>query len=936
MPHVAAEERAPVFEVDVLPVITRKCGACHSEKVQKGGLNLVSMTSVRRGGESGEALIAESLDDSLLWTMVDGGGMPPEGEPQLTADELGVIRRWLTMGAESTMPVEQADTRLTQHDILPIVLLRCTTCHGARIQRGGVDLRTPEAMKKGGKNGPALVAGDPDNSLMIQRIESNACPPRDQLLKYFVRRPGEAEVRVLRKWIAEGAQEYEILPDVATTEPDPLVTDEDRQHWAFLPPRQVTEHASIDGFLAEKLDAVGLAMAPEADRDTLIRRAYIDLVGMPPSLTDWKKWHDSPNADWYEQMIDELLDSPHYGERWGRYWLDLAGYADSEGGVSADPLREVAWKYRDYVIKSFNDDKPYDRFLIEQLAGDELVDVANEPVVTQDMVDNLIATGFLRMGIDQTGSRTMNFVPERLGVIDDAIHVLGSSVMGLTLECARCHSHKYDPIPQRDYYRLKAVFQGAYDEHDWLTFKNRYLSDATPEHQQRVAEVNPPLEVKLKKLTSQLKKAENEVRLELLRQHYPNQSEEDRTETLRALGVADNNRSLPQRILVEMLQTVELIPDEDQPHAVVEALHVVAQLEDEIASVVSEMEPPLKVRALWDRGEPSPTYVLLRGEHDKPGTLVGPGVPSVLTNGQTPFVATPPFPEGTPKTGRRLAFARWLTQPDHPLTARVLVNRVWHHHFGTGLVKSLENFGVKGETPTHPELLDWLAIQFVDHGWSVKELHRMMMNSRAYKQSSEVSEESHRLDPQNQLLSRMSLKRMDAESLRDSLLFVSGKLDNRSGGPPDAISVDRDGLVSIEPSKEGKWRRSVYLQYRRTEIPSLMATFDYPVMGPNCISRSVSTVSLQPLTMMNGKHVRELAVAFAERVESQLDEQSDDGGRVSLVYQMAFSRSPTDEERQLGLDALKQLRMKWKDQPEMSLVTYCHTILNSAQFLYVD
>ena len=212
----------------------------------------------------------------------------------------------------------------------------------------------------------------------------------------------------------------------------------------------------------------------------------------------------------------------------------------------------------------------------------------------------------------------------------------------------------------------------------------------------------------------------------------------------------------------------------------------------------------------------------------------------------------------------------------------------------------------------------------------------MMMNSRAYKQSSEVSEESHRLDPQNQLLSRMSLKRMDAESLRDSLLFVSGKLDNRSGGPPDAISVDRDGLVSIEPSKEGKWRRSVYLQYRRTEIPSLMATFDYPVMGPNCISRSVSTVSLQPLTMMNGKHVRELAVAFAERVESQLDEQSDDGGRVSLVYQMAFSRSPTDEERQLGLDALKQLRMKWKDQPEMSLVTYCHTILNSAQFLYVD
>ncbi|MCA9033136.1 MAG: DUF1549 domain-containing protein, partial [Planctomycetaceae bacterium] len=448
------------------------------------------------------------------------------------------------------MPAEQAETRLTQHDVLPIVLLRCTTCHGARIQRGGVDLRTPAAMKKGGKNGPALVAGDPDNSLMIQRIESNACPPRDQLLKYFVRRPGDAEVRILRKWIAEGAQEYEILPDVATTKPDPLVTDEDRQHWAFQPPRQSTEHSSIDGFLAEKLDAAGLAMAPEAGRDTLIRRAYIDLVGMPPSLTDWKKWHDSQHADWYEQMIDELLDSPRYGERWGRYWLDLAGYADSEGGVSADPLREVAWKYRDYVITSFNNDKPYDQFLIEQLAGDELVDVANEPVVTQEMVDNLIATGFLRMGIDQTGSRTMNFVPERLGVIDDAIHVLGSSVMGLTLECARCHSHKYDPIPQRDYYRFKAIFQGAFDEHDWLTFKNRKLQIATPEQRQRVAKVNPPLTAQIKKLDTQRKQAIADYQRELLRQHYPDQSAADREETIRALKVADNNRTLPQRILV--------------------------------------------------------------------------------------------------------------------------------------------------------------------------------------------------------------------------------------------------------------------------------------------------------------------------------------------------------------------------------------------------
>lgn len=931
-----AEESAPVFEKDVRPILTRKCGQCHSEKVRKGALDLSSMTSLRKGGESGEAAIAETVEESMLWIMIDGGGMPPEEQPQLTAEELKTIRQWLAGGARSTTPEEQQESRLTQHDVLPIVLLRCAPCHGARIQRGGVDLRTPGAMKRGGKNGPALIPGDPDHSLMMRRIESEACPPREQLLKYFVRRPGASEVKILRDWIAAGAPEIEIKPDVATTELDPLVTDEDRQHWAFQPLQTKFELDSIDEFIKEKLKANGLTMAPRADRDTLIRRAYIDLIGMPPSVEEWRRWHDSDAPDWYATMIDTLLNSPRYGERWGRYWLDLAGYADSEGGVSADPIREVAWKYRDYVINAFNDDKPYDRFLTEQIAGDELLDDANAPVVTQEMVDNLIATGFLRMGIDQTGSRTMNFVPERLGVIDEAINVLGSGVMGLTLECARCHSHKYDAIPQRDYYRLKAVFQGAYDEHDWLTFKNRSLQVDTPERRARVAEVNPPLAKRLKKLSADLKAAENAVRIELLRQHYPEQSEEDRNETLRALGIADNNRSLPQRILVEMLQKAEIIPNEDQPLSVMAARQVVAKIRDEIDSTQRKMEPSLTIRALWDRGEPSPTYILRRGEHDNPGPLVGPGVPSVLTDGRTPLTVEPPFPEGTPKTGRRLAFARWLTQPDHPLTARVLVNRVWYHHFGTGLVKSLENFGVNGDRPSHPELLDWLATKFVDRGWSVKALHRLIMNSQTYRQSSRVTEESHRRDPQNRLLSHKSMRRMDAEALRDSLLFVSGRLDDRAGGFPDSISVDRDGLISVKPSTDGRWRRSIYLQYRRTEIPSMMATFDYPVMGPNCVSRSVSTVSLQPLMLMNGNHVRELARSFAARVESLLDEGAADGERVDAVYQIAFSRLPNDRERQLGITTLQELRAGWKDQPDLALLTYCHTILNSAEFLYVD
>ena len=294
------------------------------------------------------------------------------------------------------------------------------------------------------------------------------------------------------------------------------------------------------------------------------------------------------------------------------------------------------------------------------------------------------------------------------------------------------------------------------------------------------------------------------------------------------------------------------------------------------------------------------------------------------------------FPDGTPKSGRRLAFARWLTQPEHPLTARVMVNRIWHHHFGTGLVKTLENFGVKGERPSHPELLDWLAVEFVERGWSIKEMHRLLMNSRTYRQSSRVSDDRLAADPQNRLLSRMPMRRMDAEALRDSLLFVAGRLDLAAGGPPDGISVDRNGLVSVEESANGGWRRSVYLQYRRTEIPTMMDTFDYPEMGPNCVQRSVSTVSPQSLMLMNNDHIRELAGDFAERVLASLPERAAAGDLADAVYQIALSRKPSHEERQLAETALKDLKIAWQGDSEAVLHSFCHTILNSAAFSYVD
>lgn len=929
-------EKASIFEKEIRPILAASCDKCHSSRIRKGGLDLSSLAALRRGGESGEPLVAESLDDSLLWTMVESGHMPPETEPPLSPERKAQIRDWI-VSAGHAGEAALAERPLTQHDVLPIFLLRCTTCHGARLREGDLDLRTRDAMLSGGSSGPALVPGDPANSRLIKRIESHACPPRERLLKAFVRRPSTSEVKTLRDWIASGARLGNIVPDIASTQHDPLVSDEDRQHWAFRPPLGQPQAKSIDDFILRRLHEVGLEFAPEADRDTLIRRAYLDLTGIPPSRTDWKRWHSHEDANWYRRMIEHLLESPRYGERWGRYWLDLAGYADSEGGVSADPIRQVAWKYRDYVVRAFNNDKPYDRFLMEQLAGDELLDYENASSVTAEMVENLVATGFLRMGIDQTGSRTMNFVPERLGVISDAITVVGEGLMGLTIGCARCHSHKYDPIPHRDYYRFKSIFQGALDEHDWLTFKNRTLDVAVPAARKRESETNPRLKAEIKQLESKRKAAVADWRLELLRQHYPEQEENDRQETLRALRIADNNRTQPQRVLVEMLQRVQLVPDAQQPDAVLEARGKVEDLEQTILQVTRQLEPPLAIRALWDRGEPSPTYVLRRGEHDKPGRLVGPGVPSVLTDGRTPFDVRPPFPNGTPKSGRRLALARWLTRPDHPLTARVIVNRVWYHHFGTGIVKSLENFGVQGDRPSHPELLDWLAVEFTERGWSIKELHRLIMNSRTYRQTSRVSDRRHRLDPQNRLVSRMQLRRMDAEALRDSLLFVSGKLDETPGGPPDPVAVNADGLVSVIPTPDDRWRRSIYLQYRRTAVPTMMETFDYPEMGPNCLARNVSTVAPQSLMLMNSQHVRDLAAAFAARVAALLGRNGGDTpARVETVYQLALNRLPTDRERQLGIAALNELQTTQQLEPLLALETYCHTIFNSAAFLYID
>ncbi len=934
------------FEGAVQPVLQAHCVECHNPTARKANLDLTTAEGVVRGGEDGSIFQTGDPKHSLLYEMVHTGEMPREKE-RLSAEEIEVIRDWIAGGAKFRNPPVLPDEPPNQHDVIPILLLRCTVCHGPRKQDGGVDLRNRAAILKGGKNGPAMILGKPDESPLIRRIESEACPPQGQLLKYFVKRPTREEVATLREWIAAGAPEKDIKPDAPSSGIDPLVTDEDREHWAFQPPKPVAVPDAgpgasgnpVDAFIARRLAEKGMRFSPEADRRALIRRAYFDLVGLPPNVEELDRWMSRESGRWFEELVDELLASPRYGERWGRYWLDLAGYASSEGGISADTVRQVEWKYRDYVIRAFNDDKPYDRFLLEQIAGDELADYTDAAAVTPEIVDNLIATGFLRMGIDETGSRTMNFVPERLGVIADALRVVGSGVMGLTLECARCHGHKYDPIPLRDYYRLKAVFQGAFDEHDWMSWKNRKLTVATPEDRKHYASASASIGREIKSLESKRRNEISSLQNKYFKERRPTLSDELYEEFKVAQKVSQGRVTLRQEELLAKYETF-LKPTEAQlremhPELAAELDAIDARLAD----LKREMPEPLTIRALWDRGEPSPTYILKRGEYNRPGRWVGPGIPAALTAARTPFECAPPWP-GAKTTGRRLTFARWLTSPDNPLTARVFVNRVWKEHFGIGLVKTLENLGRQGERPSHPELLDWLAREFVGRGWSVKELHRLLMTSRTYRQASDVDERILAADPENRLLSRMSLRRLNAEALRDSLLFVSGRLDARMFGPSDPVTVREDGLIMAEPSENG-WRRSVYLRYRRTELPSLLDTFDYPEMGPNCVQRSVSTVSLQALMLSNNQRVHELAGSFAERVLAEAGNSW--GGRIQAAYRMALSRKATDGELKRAESAIdgmmKAIGAKGGGctMAELDAMTaFCHTLLNSAEFVYVD
>ena len=656
----AAADRAPglpTFKADVLPILAENCLMCHGQEPRQGGLDLQSAATLLKGGQSGPAIVAGSPDRSLLMEKLVSGQMPP-GEARLPPEDIQRIRRWIERGAPREYGldpgVEDAAyaglPAVSEKDVLPIFQVRCVACHGKRQQEAGLDLRTRASRLKGGRSGPAVLPGNPDQSPIIQKIESGEMPPVELQLANSVRPATTAELKLLRRWIAAGAPPDPPVSAAEEVNGGPAVTEQDRKFWSFQPPvrpsipevrAQELVRTPVDAFLLARLEAGGLSFSPPASPLQLLRRAYLDLVGMPPSAFEVEAYLQDRRPDAYERMIERLLSSSHYGERWGRYWLDLAGYSDSEGFGDHDRFRPYAWRYRDYVIRSFNRDKPYSQFLMEQIAGDELADYRREEV-TPESIDRLAATGFLRTTPDPTDAPERGFIAERMNIIADEIEVLTSAVMGLTVKCARCHDHKYDPISQRDYYRLSAILQTSYDPYEWLPPKKRRIPIGLEREQEEVAAHNRPLKAEIGSLEKRLLQEAApfvetllEERLaalpEALRQelrkltHTPQDYEggELNRKFLVVRELAEDESSEVHRYLAGKFRKRLQIGLADLNARFPEFAQKSDSLRKQLDEVKGKLRAEPYVRALMDTGgRPSTTFLLKRGDPVSPGEAV--------------------------------------------------------------------------------------------------------------------------------------------------------------------------------------------------------------------------------------------------------------------------------------------------------------------------
>ncbi len=859
-----------------------------------------------------------------------------------------------------------------EKDVRPILKAHCFHCHGEEGEtKGGLDVRLARFLMKGGESGPAVVPGQAASSHILKQLKNGEMPKGKPPLK-------AAEIAAIEKWIAAGAPTAR--PEPEKLGPEHAFTDEERAWWAFqaIQRPKVPEVAkgqeskingenSIDAFLKEKLDKAGLAFSSQADRATLIRRATYDLTGLPPTPAEVDAFVNDDSLLAWEKVIERLLASPHYGERWGRHWLDVAGYADSDGYTEKDTERPWAWKFRDYVIASFNEDKPFDQFIREQLAGDEMV---KQPYRNLDAgsIEKLAATGFLRMAPD--GSAVQNDKATQNATIADTIKIVGTSLYGMTIACAQCHDHRYDPISQADYYRLRAVFEPGFDTKNWRAPAGRLVSLLTESERAEAAKI----ESEAKKLDDVRLKKQEEFITEVLEKELLKADEGSRDALRTAYRTTVKDRKPEQVKLLKAWPRVNQLSggslylyDTTYKTKYADTLKKMAE---EAAAVRATKPKEEFVQAFTEVPKAAAavpaTFIFHRGDHEQPKEKVPPSDLTVLAGLRK--VEVPEKSTTLPTTGRRLAFAQSLTDGKHPLLARVLVNRAWMHHFGKGIVTSAGDFGALGQKPTHPELLDWLASEFMAQGWSMKKLHRLIMTSEAYRQASTRDANKERIDPDNALLSRMNVRRLEAESLRDSMLAVSGKLAPAISGKPVPVMANEEGQVvigqdatdtagrpsgKIIPLHGEEFRRSVYVQVRRSKPLGMLETFDAPTMvEPNCSERPSTTVSPQSLMLMNSGYMREYAQYFAMRL--QKESAGDVKGQVSLAFRLAYGRVPQEADVAAGMKFVEEQVAFYKTHPApleyavgapskenadpalLGLAALCHALMSANEFLYVD
>jgi mono/diheme cytochrome c family protein len=785
--------------------------------------------------------------------------------------------------------------------VRPILQAQCVACHGGQKTRGGLDMTTRDSLLQGGERGPVISLNKSEESLLIQAINYHdlKMPPTKQLHK--------AQIDVLTRWVKMGVP-WSKGKLISSHVGSPPVDEQARNFWSFRPvvrPKlpAVKQQAWIssppDAFILARLEGAGLQPAEPAARTTLLRRLYYDLIGLPPQPQEVAAFIADAAPDAYERVVDRLLADPRHGEKWGRHWLDLVRYAETNG-YEFDAVKPNAWRYRDYVIASLNDDKPYDRFVTEQLAGDELQPATSE---------RIIATGYYRLGAWDGGA------PDRLQAtydeLDDILATTGQVFLGLTVNCARCHDHKSDPFPQKDYYRLLAFFHniqrysGRNSVRPIASEVDRDLQrEEIAANRRRQREIDEEVAALENALLPHLQAGERddfkepENRADILRKHVP-------------AHITDENFER-----YEYLKQERVALERRRPSGLAQAL------------CVNE-----------NGTRPRDTFVFVRGDAHSPGDKVEPGFPSVITTHEPSFTSPG---AGATSSGRRGVLADWMVARDNPLAARVMVNRLWQFHFGRGLVRTPSDFGFHGAPPTHPELLDWLADEFVRSGWSLKSMHRMIVLSSTYRMSSQSNAKALARDPANDLYWRFDLRRLTAEELRDSMLLVSGNLNQKMAGPSVYPRISTEVLAGQSRPGQG-WgrsspaeqaRRSVYAHVKRSLIVPILAAFDGADPDGTCAVRFATTQPTQALTLLNGEFGNEQARLFAARLSRQV--ASDSTSLVREGLWRVLQREPTSVEIERGVAFLARLRTRDRVEPGEALRLFCLLALNLNEFIYLE